>query len=214
MAIATGNIQDGSLLHTSEVRKFMHCTACGCWLCCTILASIRSQVKVALLDQEPLSGLTRYSLYLLPDAPGWTIKIVFGLCRVIALDWCEDRSQWRRTICCGAAFQRRELRHNGRCVHPRSWQSRRPTPTPAAPSPARMRPANRFPLLHHETHCLSTEKYSLPCPWRCFLSSKSWREINLADTFHLLFVISPTIFHNLTKLAGSCLNLSISYSFF
>jgi hypothetical protein len=77
MAIATGNIQDGSLLHTSQTRKLMHCTTRGCQLCHTILASIRSQVKVALPDQEPLSGLTRYSLYLLPDVPGWTIKVVF-----------------------------------------------------------------------------------------------------------------------------------------
>ena len=77
MVIAAKNVDVGSFLHASEVRNLIHCEARGCQLCHTVLASIRLQVKVELPNQEPLSDLTRYSLYLLPDVPGWTIKVVF-----------------------------------------------------------------------------------------------------------------------------------------
>lgn len=77
VVIAVENVQDGSLLHTSEVRNLMRCEERGCQLCSTVLASIRLQVRVTLPEQEPLSNLTRYSLYLLSDVLGWTIKIVF-----------------------------------------------------------------------------------------------------------------------------------------
>lgn len=75
--IAVENVQDGSLLHTSEVRNLARCKQRGCRLCSIVLASIRLQARVKLPEQEPLSNLTRYSFYLLPDVPGWTIKIVF-----------------------------------------------------------------------------------------------------------------------------------------
>ena len=77
MVVAAEDIQDGSLLYTSEVQNLMLCEASGCQLCHTILASIRLQAQVKLPGQEPFNGLTRYSLYLLPDTPGWTIKILF-----------------------------------------------------------------------------------------------------------------------------------------
>ena len=77
MVIAAKDVQDGSLLHASELRNLIQCEARGCQLCHTVLASIRLQIKVELPGQEPLSDLTQYSLYLLLDVPGWTIKIVF-----------------------------------------------------------------------------------------------------------------------------------------
>ena len=129
MVIAFEDIQDGSLLYASEVRNLIQCDAHGCQLCHTVLASIRLQVKVELPDQEPLSDPTRYSLYLLLDVPGWTIKVVFEAAlkifrtdiRLAPCDRIEsedntDTSQWifdLKTIDDGKAKVCFQLPHQG-----------------------------------------------------------------------------------------------------
>ena len=75
IVFAAEDIQNGSFLLASKVGNLTYCGARGCQLCHTILASIRLQIQVELPDQEPLSGVTGFSLYLLHDVPGWTIKI-------------------------------------------------------------------------------------------------------------------------------------------
>lgn len=77
---ATQNPEEGSLLQTAEVRNLLHCEGHGCRLCCTILSSVRLQIKIKVEfpEQEPLSDLARCSLRLLTEFPGWTIEVEFG----------------------------------------------------------------------------------------------------------------------------------------
>ena len=101
--IAAENVQDGSLLQTSEVRDLVRCEERGCQLCSTILCSIRLQIKVEFPKHEPLSDLARCRLYLLPDVPGWTIKTVLEapsefLHTDIRLVSCDSKSENKRVL--------------------------------------------------------------------------------------------------------------------
>ncbi len=134
MVTAAENVQDGSWLHTSEVRNLIHCEERGCQLCSTVLGSIRLQIKVEMQEQEPLSNLARCSLYLLPDVPGWTIKILFEAAlevlradiRLVPCDNIEFENKWvldltgvddgKTTICFQQHHESCAYRLDSKCV--------------------------------------------------------------------------------------------------
>jgi hypothetical protein len=78
MIMANRNLQNGFLIQFTMVHDLISCGRSGCGLCRTMLASMRQQIRKETTQQDRLNSSSLCRLFLLPDLPGWTIKILYG----------------------------------------------------------------------------------------------------------------------------------------